>query len=184
MICASVWVFFSVALPSRSFRAFRAGFPVLTCCGHLQAIKQQSADQYLKPALTSTLCQTVCYPMVVARELGNSGQLLTCSSLTDTRLSRLLIWKESAGSAPSPGNTHGSHICPTFCPPLTSGSLNTPSSLFLGHSLGYPPQALVLPARQISTFSVIIRHLAVISCSSSYLPLILLSVAVTPEKLT
>lgn len=59
-----------------------------------------------------------------------------------------------------------------------------PSSLFLGHSLGYPPQALVLPARQVSTFSDIIRHLAVISCSSSYLPLILLSVAVTPEKPT
>lgn len=86
MICASVWVFLSVALPSRSFGAFRAGFPVLTCCGHLQAIKQQSADQYLKPALTSTLCQTVCYPMVVAWELGNSGQLLTSPAVASRTL--------------------------------------------------------------------------------------------------
>lgn len=86
MICASVWVFLSVALPSGSFGAFRAGFPVLTCCGHLQAIKQQSADQYLKPALTSTLCQTVCYPMVVAWELGNSGQLLTSPAVASRTL--------------------------------------------------------------------------------------------------
>lgn len=86
MIFASIWVFFSVALPSRSFRAFRAGFPVLTWCGHLHAIKQHSADQYLKPALTCTLCQTVCYPMVVAWELGNSGPLLTSPAVASQTL--------------------------------------------------------------------------------------------------
>lgn len=32
------------------------GLPFPTCRGHLQAIKQQTAVQYLRCALTSTLC--------------------------------------------------------------------------------------------------------------------------------
>lgn len=57
--------FSSVVLPCM-FRPLKLqGFCSLACCFHPQANRRPSGDQYLRPALTSTLNQIICYPTVV-----------------------------------------------------------------------------------------------------------------------